>query len=116
MTVRDLHREAMDLAEQSLLARRRGDHEAAASLVVAALEKESAAADLVSEGEEPTRSVLFRSAGHLALEAGFTKDALDLAIRGLSGEPPSPIKSELAEVLHTALHRLGEVTELGGGD
>ena len=46
-----------------------------------------------------TRSVLYRSAATLALDAGETQEARRLAECGLAGAPPAEIADELREVL-----------------
>ncbi|MGB8700151.1 MAG: hypothetical protein WCD18_12105 [Thermosynechococcaceae cyanobacterium] len=68
--VETLHREAMELVDQAVLARQCGNTEAVFALSRAALAKERAAADLVANqfDLEPTRSVLHRSAAVLAIE------------------------------------------------
>ena len=50
-------------------------------------------------GEEPTRSVLYRSAAVLALECHEVRAAERLATAGLAGNPPADIASELRQVL-----------------
>lgn len=59
-----LHREAMELVDQAVNARQRGDTTVANELTKAAFAQEQAAANLVANllDLEPTRSVLHRSA------------------------------------------------------
>jgi hypothetical protein len=61
--VETLHREAMELLGQAVLARQHGDAEVVMGLSRAAFAKERAAADLVANqfDLEPIRSVLHRS-------------------------------------------------------
>ena len=85
-----LHREAMDLADQAILARQRGDTEAVLAFTKEAFAKERAAADLVADqlDLEPTRAVLHRSAAVLALECHELREAERLIGRALAGYPP----------------------------
>lgn len=53
---------------------------------------------------EPTRGVLYRSAGWIAVQAGWYEQALECAKLGLEGWPPEPIKTEL-EKLHKEAKR-----------
>ena len=84
-----LHRQAMDLAEQASLARRNGDDAAARALFLKAFQKERAAAEYFAGrlDEEPTRSVLFRSAASLAIDIGDPESARLLIARALAGRP-----------------------------
>ncbi|MEI8033757.1 MAG: hypothetical protein WCH05_10505 [Chlorobiaceae bacterium] len=99
--VRDLHREAMDYAGRAFIAKRAGEADKAQSLFLHAFKLESDAANLVADdvSNEPTRSVLFRSAATLALDCGDVRAAEQLAARGLVGNPPDDIAEELREVL-----------------
>ncbi len=103
-TVRSLHDEAMELAQLALVARQTGDQERAAALTLEAFGCEAQAADLVPEGvdSEPTRSILYRSAAWLALQANLPDEAVRLAKQGLAGSPPPEIAAELEEALATA--------------
>ena len=98
-----LHRQAMDLAEQASLARRNGDDAAARALFLEAFQKERAAAEYFAGrlDEEPTRSVLFRSAASLAIDIGDPESARLLIARALAGRPPVAIANELRELLET---------------
>lgn len=99
--VETLHREAMELVDQAVLARQRGDAEAVIALSRAAFNKERAAADLIANqfDLEPTRSVLHRSAAVLAIECNELRDAERLIGRALSGNPPDDIADELRDLL-----------------
>lgn len=96
-----LHREAMDLIDQAVVARQCGDPERMAGLTRAAFEKERAAADLVRDhfDLEPTRSVLHRSAAILAIECADLREAERLIGRALAGHPPQDIADELRDLL-----------------
>lgn len=102
MTVSELHRRAMDVAERALVARRIGRAGEAKALFREAFEAEREAALRVAEdpaAPEPTRSVLLRSAATLALDCGQRREAQRLAARGLAGDPSPEIADELAALL-----------------
>src|SRR2546428_7598983 len=114
--VRDQHRQAMDLADQALAARRLGDHSSAAALFRQAFEHERQAAELTgADGAvEPTRSVLFRSAATLALDCGELREAERLVAAALSGDPPAEIADELRDVVEPGyFHRHLQVSGSG---
>ncbi len=60
-----------------------------------ALERDVAMSFVDKEGSEPTRSVLFRSAGSLAKTIGRYREAEQLIAHGLAGNPPDEIAEEL---------------------
>ena len=96
-----LHEEAMELADQGDRLRRRGDAEGAARAFGRALEAEREAAQL--ESTEPSRSILFRSAAWLALEADQPREAERLAAEGLrSSEVSDRVANELRAVMEVA--------------
>jgi hypothetical protein len=99
--IETLHREAMELVDQAVLARQQGDVEVVVALSRAAFSKERAAADLVANqfDLEPTRSVLHRSAAALAIECNQLRDAERLIGRALAGNPPNDIADELRDLL-----------------
>lgn len=99
--VNELHNLAMDLAEYAVLARTRRDLRVAKELTQRAFLYETEAADLMAErlDEEPSRSVLYRSAASLAIECEQWEEAERLIQVGLSGEPPRAIAGELRELL-----------------
>jgi hypothetical protein len=99
--VKDLHREAMRLADEADSARRNGNLEQAREGLRRAFDHERQAADLVAAdwGLEPTRSVLHRSAASLALEYGDLREAERLIATALSGNPPDEIADELRDLL-----------------
>lgn len=96
--VETLHQEAMELVDQAVLARQRGDVAQVAEFSRAAFQKERAAANLLANqfDFEPTRSILHRSAAVLALECKELREAERLIGRALAGDPPDDIacKSE----------------------
>jgi hypothetical protein len=93
------HRAAMEAYDHYELARRDGRRAEAIRRLLEALSSEVRAATRVPIGLEPTRSVLFRSAACIALEAGHAALARRLVARGLEGDPPAEIKHELLELL-----------------
>ncbi len=54
---------------------------------------------------EPTRCVLYRSAGWIAVQAGWYDLALECAKLGLDGNIPEPIKTELEQLRKEAKRR-----------
>lgn len=96
-TVRELHDEAVRLAQMAMVAHHQGSIEQAQALRRQALSCETQAADLIPEGQasEPTRSVLYRSAASLAYQCGDMAVAQRLIAKGLSGFPPAEIEQEL---------------------
>lgn len=99
-----LHRESMKYAEQALLAKARGETEAAQELFHLAFETERDAANQLADQleMEPSRSVLFRSAAALALDCGEMREAERLVAQALVGTPPEDIAEELRDVLDQA--------------
>lgn len=100
----ELHRLAMDLAEQSELARLDGKLDKAQEFLKEALDNERVAARMLADefDLEPSRSVLFRSAASLALELGDTREAEKLVALALTGSPPQEIADELRELWEDA--------------
>lgn len=99
--IQKLHKRAMDLAEMGFVARMHGNIDLARSFSERALCYERRAATIASEsgGTEPTRSILYRSAGWLAYNAGKLADAKSLVEIGLQGDPPPEIRDELEELM-----------------
>lgn len=96
-TVRDLHREAMALAQEASLYRKRGEFDTARKLELQAVPLEVQAASQVEKltESEPTRSILYQSAASLAFQAGDYATAQRLVFEGLSGYPPPRVEQEL---------------------
>ncbi len=96
-SIKDLHNNAMDFAEQAFLSQRKGKQEHAITLFKKALELEKKAAELLplTEDSEPSRSILYRSAASLSFNAEDYELAERLVAMGLSGFPPNEIKDEL---------------------
>jgi hypothetical protein len=98
---RGLHRDAMDLADRAVLARREGRESDAAEQFRRAFEMESLAAEIFRDkiDVEPTRSVLYRSAASLALDCGDFRSAEKLIAAALMGDPPEQIANELRDLM-----------------
>lgn len=99
--ITQLHRKAMEFADQATAERRRGSRDRALELTRWAFELErDAAREVENKLEfEPTRSVLHRSAASLALECQEVREAERLIGRALSGSPPDEIAEELRDLL-----------------
>jgi hypothetical protein len=99
--VTELHREAMNLAEEAAIAERRGEIDNAKRLLFMAFQKEKEGAELLKTNVtlEPTRSILFRSAASLAMECENVREAERLIGFALSGDPPEEIAEELRDLL-----------------
>jgi hypothetical protein len=105
--IKELHDEAMDLAEAAVLAGIRGDRNEVFELWHRAFEREKEAAEC-SAGDpslEPTRSVLHRSAASMAIRCGELKEAERLIAVALSGDPPREIADELRYLFEEVLSR-----------
>lgn len=98
--IRELHNQAMDLAERASVAKMNGNIEQTNKLLRKAYEKELEAADILRDisSPEPTRSILFRSAASLAIDCNELREAERLIAVGLSGNPPSDIAEELRDL------------------
>lgn len=96
-----LHSKAMDIADAAFIAKRKGEHEEAKRLSKESFEYERDAALFLLEKTEiePTRSILFRSAACLALDAEEYNQASKMISYGLNGNPPNEIKQELDDLL-----------------
>ncbi|MDM8519457.1 hypothetical protein QUF64_05365 [Anaerolineales bacterium HSG6] len=95
--VRQLHDEAMKLAQLALIARQKGQLKEAENIARQAYQYEQQAAQLIpiDEQSEPTRSILYRSAASLAYQCHEHAQAYKLIKEGLAGYPPPQIKQEL---------------------
>ncbi|NET58206.1 MAG: hypothetical protein F6K47_19235 [Symploca sp. SIO2E6] len=98
--VRELHEQAMDLAEQAAIKKLRGDMLEVGKILRRALDLEAEAAMMVADNlqAEPTRSVLHRSAAALAIECGELQMAEKLIASALAGIPPLDIAEELKDL------------------
>ena len=100
MNTKQAHSEAMKYLQEAIITQEMGNDVSASSLFEKAfvLEKE-AALYLVNDFEnEPTRSVLFRSAANLAMDCHNYKEAQEMVNHGLAGYPPPEIAEELRDI------------------
>lgn len=98
-----LHTEAMERASHAVVLIQAGWPAPPTKTLEQAFALERIAAIMASRGdEEPTRSVLLRSAASLAIQCGDPHDALHLIVLGLHGNPPREIELELWELYKTA--------------
>lgn len=90
----------MSLAEDGDLAKSAGDMNGAQVYYFKAyeLERNAAIYFLRKLNDEPTRSVLFRSAASLALQCKLFREAEQLICQGLAGDPPPELRVELREL------------------
>lgn len=95
------HLRAMKLTDEALSARRNNDPQTAIQYFHAAFEAERQAAEALFaiRDMEPTRSILFRSAGLLALDCGEMREAERMAAAGLAGNPPADVATELRNLI-----------------
>ncbi|MDB5279057.1 MAG: putative endonuclease, domain protein [Ferruginibacter sp.] len=94
------HEEAMDLAEMAFFAKRRGEYYNFWKFIQRALNYEKAAARVLIEEQqiEPTRSLLYKSAIHFALNLDHFDEAKFLLREANDGNPPIEVKNELDSI------------------
>ena len=103
----ELHSKAMEAAFFADLARRRdGDEKRAMELFEQALDLELQVLSEITEPVEPRNSVLYRSAGWLAMDCDRPEQAVQLAEKALGGDPHPAIAPELRELLAAANARI----------
>jgi hypothetical protein len=90
----------MSLLDEANIAHMSGRHDLSLALRQQAFQAEREAAEhhICAYENEPTRSILFRSAAALALACGDYGEAERLVALGLAGAPPAPIAQELHEL------------------
>ncbi len=98
-SVLELHHKAMEWAEEGQFQLDRGDQSGALASFRKAMELEREAAYATNQDAEPDRSVLFRSAGSLALDCNELRVAEQLLAMGLAGYPPEEIAEEIRDLL-----------------
>ncbi len=100
-TARDFHRKAMEFNSKAIAAKKWGDTKSYKELLEKAFNYEKdAAMVLYSESNcEPTRSILFRSAGWMAYNLGNYTQADVMVARGLIYVKHDDIKEELMDLL-----------------
>lgn len=101
MTVKDLHREAMKYNDLALIAKQKNSIPDVKNNYLKAFEFERQAFILFNSesSEEPTRSVLLRSAANLAMLSEQNREAEKLISIGLAGDPPTEIAEEFRVLL-----------------
>ena len=105
-----LHDQAMHLANLAVKTIENNPSQTKIYFQEAFLLEQKAAMTLVNDFDtEPSRSVLFRSAAHLALKAELYREAERMAAFGLSGNPPTEIAIELREVFSKSVQHLKKV-------
>jgi len=99
--INDLHERAMNIAEEVYLAQRKQDNEEAKKYAKQSFELERAAAMLMVDDYdiEPTRSVLFKGAACLAINAEMYREAEQMIGFALTGNPPIEVAEELRALL-----------------
>ncbi len=101
MTVKDLHRKAMEYNDEAIIAYNKGDNPNSFYLKAFEFEKQAYILFASKSDEEPTRSVLLRSAASLAMMAGLNEEAENLIGLAISGNPPEEILEELRDLFQT---------------
>lgn len=104
LNIEVLHNSAMRFADEGLIAKRNGDTDLAIRHYRKAMLYERQAANILYADltQEPSRSILFRSAGSLAMLCNDYKEAARLAASGLAGYPPDELADELRDVYDNA--------------
>lgn len=99
--IAELHNQAMQFAEIAYIAKLKGDIKEASKLSRQAFEKEIEAAITAKKDnvEEPSLSILLRSAASLAIDCNEYREAEKLIAMALSGNPPNEIAEELRDLL-----------------
>jgi hypothetical protein len=93
---KQIHREAMQYAQEGMIAHQTGQQEKAMLYYEKAFELEKQAAMSFLEGDkQPTRAILFRSAASLAQKCNKISESQKLITLGLAGNPPQEIAEEL---------------------
>lgn len=97
----ELHENAMEFWDESFFARREGNISLANEKLRKALEVETQAAERLKDDldEEPSRSVLYRSAASMAMSCEEYRQAEKLIATALAGNPPEEIAEELRDLL-----------------
>ena len=101
MNVKELHREAMKFNDLALLAKKSNSFDEMKMHYAKALDFEKQALILFNSKstEEPTRSVLIRSAANLAILSQNFREAEKLVSLGLAGDAPPDFSEEFRDLL-----------------
>ncbi len=96
----EFHLKAMEIAEEGIIARLKGDMDTALKKLKEAYEIEKKAVDIVMPmfDNEPTRSIMTRSAAALAMDCGEFREAEKMTAIGLMGNPPLEIAEEMRNI------------------
>jgi hypothetical protein len=99
-----IHREAMEIIDEAMYHPNpeiRNDEDALKEAHKKAYELEFKAAQLIplDSKNEPSRSILYRSAGWIAFHAGMYDEAISCANEGLKGCIHEDVKEELNDIL-----------------
>lgn len=99
LTCRELHRKAIGILHEAM--ENESNPIEYKRLMRNALFYEKRAANMLlnEKDSEPTRAVLFRSTGWMALKSGNFNEARELAQEGLNGNPHKETKEELEKLL-----------------
>ena len=97
--VKDFHDHAMEFTDLAIRERARGDVAASLEYFKQALEAELAAIEKLETSGGLLWSVLYRSAGSLALDCGRFRQAEQIAATALAGNPEPEIAEELRDLL-----------------
>ncbi len=99
--INDLHEKAMEFCDEAFFAKRNGDMDSFIRFSRQALELEVEAANLLKDNfdDEPSRSILYRSAASMAIDCKEYRQAEKLISMALVGNPPNEIVAELRELL-----------------
>jgi len=100
LQLRNTHRQANLLAQEAWLAKEKGQVDRSLDLYQKAysLEKGVAVAYVDLQDQEPTRSIILKSAAVLAKECGLFREAEQWLSHALAGNPPEEIASELRTI------------------
>ena len=98
-SVKDFHDHAMEFTDRAIRERARGDAAASLRYFEQALEAELAAIAELEASDGLLWSVLYRSAGSLALDCGRFRQAEQIAATALAGNPEPEIAEELRDLL-----------------
>jgi hypothetical protein len=107
-TFEQLHEEAMELASLAYIESQKGNHISALenNRKGYELEKQSAMLLLNDMENEPTRSIIFKSAAWLAFHIAEYREAEKMIAFCLSGNPPLSIAQELRKLWKKSIKEL----------
>jgi len=96
MNFKQIRQQASFVIQEAIVAQAKGNEDAIQLFEKAFEFEKQAALMLINDFDnEPTRSVLFRSAGSLAMNCKKYREAEKLFAQGLAGEPPRRIMLQL---------------------